>query len=57
MSDSDTFESNVEQSQETIEAPHVAERADLTVVHQHASALMDAAGKCPGWRHGCRDRC
>src|ERR1700742_4547109 len=47
MSDQDNFESAIEQSQETIEAPHVAGRADLTEVHQHASALLDSLANVP----------
>jgi uncharacterized protein (TIGR00730 family) len=48
MKESDSYESTtVEQSAETVEAPHVASRADLTEVHEHANCLMAALAKVP----------
>jgi uncharacterized protein (TIGR00730 family) len=38
---------NLEQSQESTEAPVVVPRADLNLVHQHASALIDDLSNIP----------
>src|SRR5213596_3360770 len=47
MKESDSFDDNSEQSQETIEAPHVVTRADLTDVHQHANVLLERLADVP----------
>src|SRR3954468_8895966 len=47
MNEADAFENNVEQSAETVEAPHVVSRADLTKVHEHANALLEALADVP----------
>src|SRR5881296_212039 len=47
MKTTDNVEENVEQSQETAEAPHVVSRADLDGVHRHASALVEALHQVP----------
>src|SRR5438552_13523057 len=47
MKEADTYDNNIEQSAETVEAPHIVSRADLTIVHQHANALLDALEQVP----------
>src|SRR5580765_2097088 len=47
MKEADTYDENTEQSAETIEAPHVISRADLTDVHAHANALLAALEGVP----------
>jgi hypothetical protein len=47
MKTTDNISENLEQSQETTEAPHVVSRADLDNVHRHATALMDALSDVP----------
>src|SRR3954468_10206575 len=47
MNEADAFENNVEQSQETVAAPSQVSRADLTDVHQHANALLEALADVP----------
>jgi hypothetical protein len=47
MKTTDNVEENVEQSQETAEAPHIVSRADLDTVHRHASALIEALNQVP----------
>src|SRR5438046_3981948 len=48
MKDVDTEDNTtMEQSAETVEAPHVVSRADLTKVHEHANALLDALAQVP----------
>jgi uncharacterized protein (TIGR00730 family) len=48
MKEADSYESTtVEQSAETVEAPNVISRADLTDVHQHANCLMGALANVP----------
>jgi uncharacterized protein (TIGR00730 family) len=38
---------SIEQSQETAQPAHVVSRADLTEVHQHANALLEALAEVP----------
>src|SRR5436190_19620336 len=47
MKESDQLESNLEQSQETAQAPHVVSRSDLTEVHEHANKLLEALADVP----------
>jgi len=47
MKTTDNIAENIEQSQETAQPPHVISRADLTSVHRHASALIDALADVP----------
>jgi uncharacterized protein (TIGR00730 family) len=47
MKSTDNFAENIEQTQETVQPPHVISRADLTTVHKHASALIDALAEVP----------
>jgi uncharacterized protein (TIGR00730 family) len=45
MKESDTYDNNIEQSAETVEAPNIVSRADLTKVHEHANALLEELEK------------
>lgn len=47
MDTPDNIAENIEQSQETAQPAHVVSRADLTQVHRHASALIDALEAVP----------
>jgi uncharacterized protein (TIGR00730 family) len=48
MKDADSYDNTImEQSAESVEAPHVISRADLTQVHEHAAALLEALEKVP----------
>src|SRR3954464_1860548 len=47
MKELDTADNNIEQSQETTEAPTIVSRADLTQVHAMASGLIEALRKVP----------
>src|SRR5204862_7664037 len=41
MKESDTYDNNIEQSAETVEAPTIVSRSDLTKVHEHANSLLE----------------
>jgi uncharacterized protein (TIGR00730 family) len=48
MKQADSLDStSIEQSQETAQPAHVVSRADLTEVHQHATALLEALAEVP----------
>jgi uncharacterized protein (TIGR00730 family) len=47
MKDADTYDNNIEQSAETVEAPHKFTRDDLSEVHNHANALLAALENVP----------
>src|SRR3954469_25736700 len=47
MKEADTADNNIEQSTETVEAPNIASRSDLTQVHEHANALLEALACVP----------
>ncbi|HLL88351.1 MAG TPA: LOG family protein [Tepidisphaeraceae bacterium] len=47
MKEADSIDNNLEQTQETTEAPHVATRADLDGVHTVASKLIDELRRLP----------
>ncbi|HEX3357862.1 MAG TPA: TIGR00730 family Rossman fold protein [Tepidisphaeraceae bacterium] len=47
INEPETAENIIEQSAETIEAPHVTSRADLTQIQQHANTLLQALEKVP----------
>src|SRR3954464_10116190 len=47
MKELDTADNNIEQSQETTEAPTIVSRADLTQVHAMASGLIEALRAVP----------
>jgi uncharacterized protein (TIGR00730 family) len=47
MRSTDNIAENLEQSQETVQPPHIVSRADLTQVHRYASQLIDALEQVP----------
>src|SRR5882724_11444844 len=47
MKTTDNISENLEQSQESVQPPHVVSRADLNQVHKHASHLMEALQEVP----------
>jgi uncharacterized protein (TIGR00730 family) len=47
MRSSDNIAENLEQSQETVQPPHIVSRSDLTQVHRYASQLIDALEQVP----------
>jgi uncharacterized protein (TIGR00730 family) len=47
MKEADTYDNNIEQSAETVEAPNKFTRDDLSEVHNHANALLAALENVP----------
>src|SRR5947208_5984289 len=47
MKEVDGLDNNLEQSQETTQAPHIVSRDELTDVHEHANRLLEALSRVP----------